>query len=48
MTPYLSRGEMQVFIHLCATAVELKKAINSAEKKKTMDDQDKKYLKNIS
>ena len=47
MTPYLSRAEMQVFIHLCATTVELKKAISSAEKKKTLDDQDKKYLKNI-
>lgn len=47
MTPYLSRAEMQIFIHLCATAVELQKAINSTGKKKSLDAKDKAYLKNM-
>ena len=45
MTPYLSRTELINFIHFCASTDDFERTLQEQEKKKNVDDLDKKYLK---
>lgn len=45
MTPYLSRTELINFIHFCASTDDFERTLQEQEKKKNVDELDKKYLK---